>query len=188
MRKLAIFACFVVGFGTLCAAQSSCVWSANGSFSGKTYANSHLGFSYTYLDGFTPQEPSQLPKDAKGKGSILLALWKAPRDIEIPSVILFVDDPAQYPDPSAIAYVHRIAATAVRDGGKVLGSKPFDLAGMQFYRLDVQSAAPSPPYSTSITGQVGKCQVSFQLRGRTQDEIEKLVQSVKAVKPVKKEP
>jgi hypothetical protein len=188
MRKLVTLAWLVVGLATLCAAQSNCVWSANGSFSGKTYANSNLGFTYTYPDGFTPLDSSQLPKDAKGKGSILFALWKTPRDIDVPSVILFVDDPTQYPDRSATPYLRRIANTATRAGGKILGSRPFDLAGMQFDRLDIQYPSQDPPYSTSITGPIGKCQVSFQLRGRTQDEVEKLVQSVKAVKPAKQRP
>jgi hypothetical protein len=188
MTKLAVFAWLVVGFGTLCAAQISCVWNANGSFSGKTYANSKLGLSYTYPDTFSPQESSLLPKDPKAKGSILFALWKTPRDIEVPSVVLFVDDRTQYPDPSATAYLRRIANTATVAGGRILGSRPVDLAGMQFDRLDIQYQSQDPPFSTSITGEIGKCQVSFQLRGRTQDEIEKLVQSVKAAKPVKKGP
>ncbi|HEY6307306.1 MAG TPA: hypothetical protein VI488_12700 [Candidatus Angelobacter sp.] len=185
MLKLFAFALLVLGLGTLCAAQTHCVWSANGSFSGKTYSNSKLGLSYTYPDPFTPQDASLLPKDPKGKGSILFALWKTPRDIEVPSVVLFVDDPTQYPDPSVIAYVHRIANTAAAHDAQILGTRPFDLAGMKFYRLDIQYPDQNPPYSTSITGQIANCEVSFQLRARTQDEIEKLVQSIGAVKPAK---
>jgi hypothetical protein len=181
MRKLVAFAWLIVSFGTLCGAQSGCVWSQNGSFSGRTYANSKLGFSYTHPDAFAPQDSSLLPKDPKGKGSILFALWKTPRDIEIPSVLLFVEDPTQYPDPTTIAYVHRIERTVARTS-KILSSRPFDLAGMKFYRLDYQDLGPNPLYTVSITGQIQKCEVSFQLRARTRQEIDKLVQSVRAIK------
>ncbi len=99
-----------------------------------------------------------------------------------------MDDPTQYPDPSVTAYFRRIANTATGAGGKILGSRPFDLAGLKFYRIDIQYPGQDPPYSTSITGQIVNCEVSFQLRARTQDEIEKLVQSVKAAKPVKQRP
>lgn len=184
MKKLLACSWLMIGVGTLCAAQTSCVWNASGSLSGKTYANSKLGFSYTLPDAFTPQDSKLLPKGRRGNSSILFVLWKTPRSIEVPSVILFVDDPTQYPDPSVIAYVRRIANTAA-SGSKILGSRTFDLAGMKFYRIDIQSPDQDPPYSTSITGQVGSCEVSFQLRARTQDEIEKLVQSVSAVKPMK---
>lgn len=181
MKRLYILPCVLAGLTVHCAAQNSCVWTETGSTTAKAYTNPKLGFSYAFPASLTPQDASLLPKDAKGKGAILFALWKTPRDMEIPSVVLFVEDPKQYRDPSAIAYAHRIENTN-KPTAKTSGVQPFDLAGMNFYRVDYQETTGDPIFSAAITGQIDGCEVSFQLRARTQPEIDKLVESVRAIK------
>jgi len=181
MRRLYILTCLFAGLTAHCAAQDSCVWTETGSTTGKAYKNSKLGFSYIFPASLTPQDARLLPKDRKSKGAILFALWKTPRDIELPSVVLFVEDPKQYPDASAVAYAHRIENTAARTA-KTSGIQRFDLAGMDFYRVDCRETTGDPVLSAAITGQIDGCEVSFQLRARTQQDIDKLVDSVRAIK------
>src|SRR5215813_8860170 len=88
MRQLCVLI-FLAGLTAHCAGQNSCVWTETGSTTSKSYTNSKLGFSYVFPVSLTPQDASLLPKDRKGKGAILFALWKNPRDIEVPSVVLF---------------------------------------------------------------------------------------------------
>jgi hypothetical protein len=187
MRRLYLLTCVVAGLTAHGAAQNGCVWTETGSTTAKVYTNSKLGFSYIFPASLTPQDASLLPKDRKGKGAILFALWKTPRDIEIPSVVLFVEDPKQYPDATAVAYAHRIENTARRTA-KTSGVQPFDLAGMNFYRVDYREAVGDPVLSTAITGQIDRCEISFQLRARTQQEIDKLVDSVRAIKLDRQQP
>jgi hypothetical protein len=165
-----------------CNAQNNCVWTTTGVTTGNQYKNPKLGFSYAFPAGLVPQDATLLPKDKKGRGAILFALWKTPDDIGVPSVMLFVEDPTQYHDPSALAYAHRIENTAARTA-KTFGIKPFDLASMSFYRVDYQEAAGDQLFNAAITGQIDQCEVSFQLRARSQPEIDKLVESVKGIKP-----
>jgi hypothetical protein len=181
MRQLCVLLYVIAGLTADCVAQNGCVWSETGSTTAKAYMNPKLGFSYTFPTLLTPQDANLLPKDPKGRGAILFALWKTPRDIEIPSAVLFVEDPKQYPDATAVAYAHRIENTAKRTAN-TSGVQPFDLAGMNFYRVEYREAAGDSLFGTAITGQIGGCEVSFQLRARTQQEIDKLVESVRAIK------
>src|SRR5262249_6299188 len=141
-----------------------------------------LGFSYVFPVSLTPQDASLLPKDRKGKGAILFALWKNPRDIEVPSVVLFVEDPKQYSDATAVAYAHRIENTAARTA-KTSGIQRFNLGGMNFYKVDYRETTGDHLFSTAITGQIDGCEVTFQLRARAQEEIDRFVESIKAIKP-----
>lgn len=181
MRQLYVLVCLVAGLAANCAAQNGCVWTETGSTTAKAYVNPKLGFSYTFPGSLAPQPATLLPKDPKGKGAILFALWKTPRDIEIPSVVLFVEDPKQYRDSTAVAYAHRVENTAKRTA-TTSGVQPFDLAGMNFYRVDYRETVGDPIFRAAITGQIDGCEVSFQLSARTQPEIEKLVESVSAIK------
>jgi len=188
MRQLYLLICVVAGLTAQCAAQNSCVWTETGSTTAKAYTNPKLGFSYIFPALLTLQDASRLPKDPKGKGAILFALWKTPRDIEIPSVVLFVEDPKQYRDATAVGYAHRIENTAAKRAAKTSEIQPFDLAGMSFYRVDYSEAVGDPVLSTAITGQIEGCEVSFQLRARTQQEIDKLVESLRAIRLDRRHP
>ncbi|HET9837162.1 MAG TPA: hypothetical protein VFR84_02940 [Candidatus Angelobacter sp.] len=180
MRQLFMLLCVIASLTAHCGAENSCVWTETGSTTATAYTNPKLGFSYSFPASLTPQDAQLLPKDPKGKGAILFALWKTPRDLETPTVILFVEDPKQYRDPTALAYAHRIENTAKRTA-QTSGVRAFDLAGMAFFRVDSQELRETV-FNTAITGQIDGCEVSFQLKARTQQEIDKLVESLTAIK------
>lgn len=176
---------------TLSSAQSECGTSAGGSISHGSYVNERFGLSYHIPQFLDSGDPRSYPKDPKGRPTaILLALWKTPRDYAKPMLIIMSDDPFQYRDSSAAAYVRRIANSVAQQHGKVVQSgRQYQLAGLAFYRIDYEFPEVSPKsLNVALTGRVGKCQLSFQLNASTQEEIDKLFESVLSTTSIKPPP
>jgi hypothetical protein len=184
-RIIRVLLCVICSFGTLSFAQSGCgAIASSGSVSSGKYYNKQLGLTYQIPDGLTASELRALPQDPTGRGAVLVALWKVPREYDKPSVFVQTDDPFQYRDQSALGYMHRIQNTVSGpQHGKVLQSgKTYSLSGITFYRLDYHFSDSVPPiFNIALTGRVGKCELTFQVSAKTQAEIEKLFQSLTKV-------
>lgn len=85
-RTLARIVCLVVYFGSVCMAQSTCATLEKGSVSGHTYLNKVLGIVYTFPQNLASDASVALPRDRNTQ--ILVALWKTPHDLPVPSVVL----------------------------------------------------------------------------------------------------
>lgn len=142
--------------------------------------NERIGLSYHIPSWLSPADPKSYPRDPKGRPTaILLALWKTPHDVEKPSLIIMTDDPFQYRDPSALAYVRRIANTAAQNSKVAKQAQEYKISGITFYRVDYEFIDMSPKIlNVALTGRVGKCELSFQLNATKQDDIDKLFQSI----------
>ena len=182
-RMFAMAICMFACLSTLSYAQSECAVASSGSVEGGKYLNKKLGLVYQIPAGLTPRDQTSLPQDPKARGAILLALWKNPPEYDKPRVFIMTDDPSQYRDSSAIAYMHRIENTV---GGlqhaKILQSgRRYVISGLGFYRLDYQFPEESPPiFNVALTGRAGNCELTFQVTAKTHAEIEKLFQSLTA--------
>jgi len=163
-------------------AQSACSVSPGAIHAGH-YRNEALGLTYTYPNSLLPSDPATLPHDPKSRFVVLAAFWKSPRDLAEPDVFISADDPAQYADPSALAYLQRIQNTVSdKYQGHILQSgKIYPLSGQDFYRLDYQFSQAKPPvFKAALTGRVGACEVTFQITGKSAADVDQLFRSVAA--------
>lgn len=187
MRRLflaVICSCCVV---TLSFSQSECGTSSGGSISQNNYVNERFGLSYRIPSSLDPGDPKSYPKDPKGRPTaILLALWETPREQDKPVLIIMSDDPSQYRDASVTAYVRRIATTVAQQNAKIAQKGQYKISGITFYRLDYELPGVSPAnLNVALTGRVGHCELSFQLNASTQEQIDKLFQSIIATTAIK---
>jgi len=176
---------------TLSFAQSECGTSSGGSVSQGSYVNERIGLSYHIPGWLDPGDPRSYPKDPKGRPTaILLALWKTPREQDKPVLIIMSDDPFQYRDSSALAYVRRIANTVAQQHAKIVqNGRQYQLSGFTFYRVDYEFPETSPKnLNVALTGRVGRCELSFELNASTQDEIDKVFRSILETTSIKPPP
>src|ERR1017187_4350537 len=102
-EKMLIIMLWSVGWsGHFSAAQSKCAALTGGQVSGHVYTNKDLGLSYTFPESLKAESQDKLPKNKNSR--LLLVLWKEPRDLGKPSIIILADDLSQYPDPTVTGY------------------------------------------------------------------------------------
>lgn len=173
-----IFCCCLI---TVSFGQSECGTSSGGSVSQGSFVNERIGFSYHIPAWLDPGDPKSYPKDPKGRPTaILLALWKMPRAQDKPMLIIMSDDPAQYRDSSALAYVRRVANTVTKQHAKIVqNGRQYQISGFTFYRLDYEFPETSPKnLNIALTGRVRRCELSFELNATAKDEIDKVFRSI----------
>lgn len=182
MKLVCLTAAALLGCAALGHAQTGCSL-ATGSLANGSYRNDQLGLIYQYPIELSPSEPAQLPHDPMSRFAVVAAFWKTPRDLDEPDVFISADDPTQYSDSTAFAYMHRIENTVTtRYKARILQSgRIYQLSGQPFYRLDYQlSDAAAPLYKTALTGRLGGCEVTFQLTARSREDVDHLFRSVAA--------
>jgi hypothetical protein len=184
MKKMLIIMLWSVGWsGHFSAAQSKCAALTGGQVSGHVYTNKDLGLSYTFPESLKAESQDKLPKNKNSR--LLLVLWKEPRDLGKPSIIILADDLSQYPDPTVTGYLRTIVNMAKRYNppATVLEvGRQYDLSGIKFYRVDYEFPSPTPAYNVAITSQIQNCEISFDFTGRTKQEVETFVQSIDTVR------
>jgi hypothetical protein len=188
MNKLVLALLCCGCFVSLSLAESECGRSSGGRISDGRYVNERIGISFPIPRGLDAGDARPYPKDPTGHATaILLALWKIPREYAKPTLIIMSDDPFQYANSSAAAYVRRIANTVAEQHGKIVRSgRQYQLSGFAFYRLDYEfPEMSSKNLNIALTGRVGKCELSFQLNANSQDEIDRLFQSIISTTSIK---
>ena len=174
--------CAIFCISTHCLAQSKCALIEDGSITAQTYTNKALGLSYTF-PGMLKSSTDTLPRNSTGR--VLLTLWNSSHNFEKPSVVIFVDDPSQYQDTSALGYAHRIENTTKHyapPANVLQTTREFAVSGLRFYRVDYQFTGPDKLLATAITGQIKGCEISLEFTAVNEAEMALYLQSIQNVK------
>lgn len=126
------------------------------------------------------RQQSGLPTGT-GDARLLLVLRSKPRTVEKPNVIILSDNPAQYPDRSALA--KRILNTAVKSGSAeiLVSPKLLDIGGHEFYSVRYRYPAEQA-YEAAITGQLNGCEISFEFTAASRQELNQLLRSADTIR------